>query len=305
MAAPQTVTLKSYAEAGRLQTFTLHAGATSGVLQGARLDEVTGLALAGVAFKPAALVSVRGGDELTLDMTDPGGVSKLAAGQSATAKVSLADGRTVSLRATVAGPSPSVALIGKSVAPIAPDQAIAVRLTSPDELRQGAVLTFSVRARQPSRFSGRESIEVAAAGGAIAKLTPQDGLTLVDSQVAVARLDTAKAFDGSAFGPLRYRLVTDDGAGDWQPLATLVRVPALKELKCEPGPERSCQLMGANLFLIDAVAADPAFARATKVPAGFPGFALTTPHPVGGKLYLRLHDDPSAVNEAEVGRKPG
>ncbi|HZZ89220.1 MAG TPA: hypothetical protein VFE13_12905 [Caulobacteraceae bacterium] len=306
MAQPQTVALKSYAEAGRLQSFTLHAGATSGVLQGARLDEVTGLTLAGVAFKPGALVSVRGGDELTLDMTDPGAVSKLAAGQTAVAKVALADGRTVSLKVAITGPSPSATLIGKGVAPAAAEPAIAVRLTSPDELRQGAVLSFSLRARQPSRFTGREAIEVATTGGASVKLTSQNGLILVDPQVAVATLDTAKAFDGSAFGPLRYRLVTEDGAGDWQPLGTLVRAPTLKALKCEQGAEHPCQLEGAKLFLIDAIAADPGFAHAVKVPIGFPGYSLAAPHPVGGKLYLRLHDDPSAVNEVDFNvRKSG
>jgi hypothetical protein len=202
---------------------------------------------------------------------------------------------------TIAGPSPSVALIGKSVQPGETPQPIAIRLTAPDELREGSVMTFSVRARQPARFSGREAIEVSAADGAAsAKLTEDNGLTLEDAQVAVATLDTGKAFNGSAFGPLRYRIVTDDGAGDWQPLAMLVRVPTLRELKCAQGPERPCELTGANLFLIDAVASDPSFSHAVRLPEGFPGYALSVPHPVGGRLYLRLHDDPGVVNELDV-----
>ncbi|MEJ0063993.1 MAG: hypothetical protein WDM85_00095 [Caulobacteraceae bacterium] len=301
MAEPQAVPLKSYAEAGRLQSFTLHAGDTAGELSGARLDQVTGLTLAGVQFKPGVMTSAHGGDALTLDMADPMGVAKLAAGQTATAKVALADGRTQSLKVTVAGPSPSVTLIGKSVQPGGPADPIAIRLTGPDELRQGAVITFSLRARQPARFSGDEAIEVAAAGGgASARLTEQSGLTLEDAQVAVATLDTAKAFNGSAFGPLRYRVVTDDGGGDWQPLATLVRLPTLRELKCDQGPERPCELSGSNLFLIDSVASDPSFSHAIKAPEGFPGYALAVPHPSGGRLYIRLRDDPGVVNEAVI-----
>jgi hypothetical protein len=299
MAEPQAVPLKSFAESGRLQGFTLHAGDTAGELKGARLDQVTGLTLAGVQFKPGVMTSSRGGDELTLDMADAQDVAKLAAGQTATAKVALVDGRTQTLKVTVAGPSPSVDLIGKSVQPGESAQPIAIRLTAPDELRQGAVMTFSLRARQPARFSGDETIEVAAAeGGASASLTEQNGLTLEDAQVAVATLDTAKAFNSSAFGPLRYRIVTDDGAGDWQPLATLVRVPTLRELKCDQGPERPCALSGSNLFLIDSVASDPAFSHAIKAPEGFPGYALAVPHPAGGRLYIRLRDDPGVVNEA-------
>jgi len=300
MAEPQAVPLKSYAEAGRLQSFTLHAGDTAGELSGARLDQVTGLSLAGVQFKPGEMTSARGGDALTLDMVDPKGVEKLAAGEVAMAKVTLADGRTQSLKVTVTGPSPSVALIGKSVLPGAAADPIAIRLTGADELRQGAVITFSLRARQPATFSGDDAIEVAAGGGASARLTEQSGLTLEDAQVAVATLDTAKAFNGSAFGPLRYRVVTGDGSGDWQPLATLVRLPTLRELKCDQGPERPCELSGANLFLIDSVASDPSFSHAIKAPEGFPGSALAVPHPTGGRLYIRLRDDPGVVNEAVI-----
>ena len=301
MAEPQAVALKSYVEAGHLQSFTLHAGDTAGELTGARLDQVTGLTLAGVQFKPGVMTSAHGGDALTLDMADPKGADKLTAGQVATAKVTLADGRTQSLKVIVTGPSPSVTLIAKSVQPAESADPIAIRLTGPDELRQGAVISFSLRAHQPARFSGDETIEVAAAGGgASARLTEQSGLTLEDAQVAVATLDTAKAFNGSAFGPLRYRVVTDDGGGDWQPLATLVRLPTLRDLKCDQGPERPCELSGSNLFLIDQVAADPSFSRAIKAPEGFPGYVLAVPHPTGGRLYIRLRDDPGVVNEAVI-----
>jgi hypothetical protein len=50
------------------------------------------------------------------------------------------------------------------------------------------------------------------------------------------------------------------------------------------------------LFLIDSVAIDPQFDHPVKVPAGFPGYALPVPHPISGRLYLRLRDNPTVIN---------
>jgi hypothetical protein len=85
-------------------------------------------------------------------------------------------------------------------------------------------------------------------------------------------------------------------AGDWLPLANLVRLPMLKELKCPATPELACKLSGSNLFLIDSVSGDPQFAQSVKVPDGFLGGALPVPHPKSGQLYVKLRDDPSVVN---------
>ena len=38
-----------------------------------------------------------------------------------------------------------------------------------------------------------------------------------------------KALGTSAFGPLRYRMVSSGVAGDWRPLATVVRLPVLRK----------------------------------------------------------------------------
>ena len=44
-----------------------------------------------------------------------------------------------------------------------------------------------------------------------------------------------KLLGPSAFGPLKFRPVNESGAeGDWQPLASLVRMPDLKEVRCTP-----------------------------------------------------------------------
>jgi hypothetical protein len=159
------------------------------------------------------------------------------------------------------------------------------------------VLTFSVRSELPASFSGHEEIQVATPRGAFTTtLTLSSGLTLEDTKVAIATLDTGKAFVPSAGGRLRYRIVVDGVAGDWQPLATLVRLPTLRDLKCPPEPARPCKLTGANLFLLDALSNDPAFTHPVHVPQGFPGSVLTAPHPTDGKLFVKLRDDPSAVN---------
>ena len=125
------------------------------------------------------------------------------------------------------------------------------------------------------------------------------GLTLENSQVAVATLNPTKAFGPSVFGPLKFRVTLKGIASDWQPLTHLVRLPSLKELKCPATPDLACKLTGSNLFLIDSVAGEPGFSHPVTVPDGFLGSALPVPHPAG-PLYLKLRDDPNSVNAARL-----
>jgi hypothetical protein len=109
--------------------------------------------------------------------------------------------------------------------------------------------------------------------------------------------DPYKALGPSAFGQLRFRPVQADGTkGDWQSLATLVRVPVLKELHCPESADKPCQLSGVNLFLIDSVASDQQFTHTAPVPTGFIDSTLSVPHPAESGLYIKLRDDPSATN---------
>jgi hypothetical protein len=92
-------------------------------------------------------------------------------------------------------------------------------------------------------------------------------------------------------------VVDADGvSGDWTPLANMVRVPSLKEIRCPDKPDRQCKLSGTNLFLIDSVASDPQFSNTVPVPAGFVDSTLSVPRPNGTLLYLKLRDDPSTVS---------
>jgi hypothetical protein len=88
--------------------------------------------------------------------------------------------------------------------------------------------------------------------------------------------------------------------GDWQPLATLIRLPKLRELVCPATPELACKLSGSGLFLVDSISIDADFAHPVQVPDGFPGYALPVPHPKDGQLFVKLRDDPTVVNLASV-----
>ncbi len=294
---PDTVSLQAFAQAGHLDSFTFHAGDLSGVLKGSHLYDVKELTLNGVSFKPGPGAVNDDADELSLVTTDANAAAVLKEGETSTAKVALKDGRVLTLETTVASPRPKVTLIGKSVQPPATSAANNLQLAGADEVPQNAQLTFSVHAQIPAAFSGEEKIEVATVHGAyITTLTLANGLTLVDSQVALATLDTSKAFASSAFGPLRFRIIEGVVAGDWQPLATLVRLPAFHDLKCPNSPDQPCKLTGSSLFLVDSVSNDLQFTRPIQVPEGFTGYFLSVPHPTNGQLYVKLHDDPSVVN---------
>jgi hypothetical protein len=202
---------------------------------------------------------------------------------------------------------PKVQLLSKSVqaSDDAPDTHIA--LTDTNEVPLKSKLVFSVKAVTPATFSTDQKIEVATADGSFhTTLGVADGsLTLQDATTALATVDLAKSFGPSAFGPLRFRPIgAKQAEGDWQPLANLVRLPILETLQCARSTTQPCTLTGTNLFLLDAVASDPAFDQSMQVPDGFAGNTLQVPHPVNGSLYIKLRDDPSAVNTVVLPAKP-
>ena len=294
---PDTVPLQAFAQASHLDSFTIHAGDLSGVLKGSHLEDVKEFTLNGVKFKPAPFSSTENAEDLSLIAADSKAASALKEGEDYAAKVALNDGRIFTLETTVASPRPKVTLIGKSAQPTATSVINNLQLADEDELPQNEPLTFSIHAQVPAAFSGEEKIEVGTTQGTyLATLTLANGLTLEDSQVAVATLDTGKAFAASAWGPLRFRVIENGVASDWQPLATLVRLPAFGDLKCPDSPDQLCKLTGSKLFLVDSVSSDPQFTHPIQVPEGFPGYFLSVPHPIGGQLYVKLHDDPAVVN---------
>jgi hypothetical protein len=216
--------------------------------------------------------------------------------------VTLKDGRVIALNTFVDGARPRAALIGKSVQPSPSAGVSNVQLADPGELPQDATLVFSIRAQTPAAFGHDETVDVATGDEAFSSSLSlaNGGLALENSHVAVVTFNPAKAFGISAYGPLKFRVNAKGVAGDWQPLANLVRLPVLKSLDCPPTPELACKLSGSNLYLIDSVSGQADFGKSVSVPDGFLGAALPVPHPATGTLYLKLRDNPQVVNPAAL-----
>jgi hypothetical protein len=295
---PQPISIQTFSEAGHFDDFGMHAGDAQGVLKGSRLDEVAKLSMRNMVFIPGELSTRNGGDELIMIAQDPQAAASLKQERSIAAKITLKDGRALPLAASVDAPRPRVVLIGQSVQPSPSSKDSNIQLADQGELPQDATLTFAVRSQWPAAFARDETIEVATNDESSSTVLSfiNGGITLENSQVAVATLNPAKAFGASAFGALQFRVLAKGSAGDWQPLGNLVRLPVLKDLTCPSTPELACKLSGSNLFLVDSLSSDREFTHPVRVPEGFLGSALPVPHPAAGPLYVRLRDDPAVSN---------
>lgn len=300
---PQEIPLHTYAEAGRLDAFDIHAGDADGILKGTRLDQVTSLEIDGLHFTPDGLARAHQVDELKLVSHDAAVINKLQSGDNITLRLVLNDGRTLDLKTVVAAPRPKVAMLNKSVQPDTEESPATLQLENQNELPQDARLNFFLKTQVPENFPPTEKIEVATADESFkVLLSEKDGnLTPQDSKTIFGVLDPMKLLGPSAFGPLKFRPISPDGTdGDWQPLITLVRMPVLEGVRCGRGSEKNCTLSGDKLFLIDSVSSDPDFANSVTVPDGFVEAQLRIPSPKGPILYLKLRDDPSSVVTATV-----
>lgn len=297
VAASDELILPTYAEAAELDHFKINAGDKQGVLTGTRLDEVNSFELKGIRFVPMKLSRAEKKDELQLAVVSSASpVAPLETNEKLVARVDLKDGRVLDLQTTVEKARPRVTLISKSVQPGSARSSI--HLEDQEELPQDGRLSFFLKTEVPESFPRNEKIEVASVDDSfhVSLSVAEGSLILQNSETVLAVLDPLKSFGPSAFGALRFRPVEIDGEnGDWQPLATLVRIPTLKEVRCPSGPDKQCRLIGSNLFLIDSVASDPQFTHAISVPIGFPDSTLSVPRPNGTLLYIKLRDDSAKV----------
>jgi hypothetical protein len=304
MPKPETLPLKAYAEAAALEHITLSTGDKVAILKGKRLDEVESAELTGIRFTPSALNRVQDYDQLSLDAA--GNTATLQPGNSYSAKVTLRDGRVLQVPTTVGVPRPQVELLSKGIQREDSEQDNSTHMgngasnappapSNPNDLPLQRRLVFFLRSRVPANFARSEKIEIASTDGS---------LILEDAHTAVAAIDPLARFGSSAFGPIQLRAVTAEGTtGDWVPVGTLVRLPGLKDLRCPRNPAKTCQLTGTNLFLITAVGSNPDMTNAVDVPSEFTGTTLTIPNvpktgtsgAMTGTLYVRLRDDPTAV----------
>lgn len=291
VASVSTVTLRAYAQASKLDMLAVHAGDDWGELSGQRLDQVASVEMEGRNWTPDGLT--RDGSVDRLRLATPGGGTPLVQGKAVTARVRLDDGRTVTLPVTVSAPRPRVALLNRSILPGEPAGAAPSTLSGEDVLPDNGRLVFSVRALDGGPLTPADVIEVTPEkGGATVRLTAGRGMRLEGPEILVATLDPAAL--PAAFGPLRFRIVRGRETGDWQPLVTLARLPRIDTVECA-AKGAACTLRGRDLFLVDAVAANPGFDQAVAVAQGYTGSTIEVPAGTGGKIYIRLRDDHDAV----------
>ncbi len=303
MQKADAVPLHVYAQAAKLSGFVLHSGDAEAELTGTRLSLVRSAELQGIPLVPGVLMQNGAVETLPLGVPaarkqDAARLAALLPETAATLHVTLQDGRVLDWPVVVQAPRPRVRLLSKSVQLEASAQG-AIHFSDSDDLPQNGRLTFFIQSVAPEYFSRTERMEVAAVDGSFSTtLSVADGsMMLQDPQTVMAELDPLKSFGPSAFGALQFRPVDGNGvAGDWQPLAHLVRLPVLKDVVCPMEAAAMCILHGDNLFLLRAVGADAKMTQAVETPSGFDAQELRVPRPVGAVLYMELRDDPKTVD---------
>lgn len=305
----QTIAMQGFTAAGHIDGFALHAGDNQGLLTGTRLDEVSKLTIGKINFIPGTLVTQGGSDKLSMTAQTDQDTQAAATLKPSTvpAKATLKDGRTLQITVTIDAARPSVSLIGKYVQRLpSGSNDNPIQINNPDALPLNTQLTFSLRSVTPDKFPRDALIEIATMDESFSTTLGlgNNGIRLENSKIAVATFDPAKAFGPSAFGPLKFRINYKAVNGDWQPLATLVRLPTLKTLKCPDDKSLACKLSGTDLYLLDAISNDVKFAQPALLPEGFPGQSFVVPRAESGLLYLRLRDDPSSIYSVQMSTPP-
>jgi hypothetical protein len=289
-AQPESVPVTAYTADIHLDRFSLHEGDTSAEIAGQGLKSVVSVQVADQTFKPAG-----DGNSDTLLRLQAEAVARVKDGADATA--TLKDGRTMPVKVSVQAARPGLQLMSFKAAPADAANGLAVTLGAKNDIPLAGKLTFVVQTKDA--FPRAQTIEVATVDGAVhTKLSLSDNnLILQDEHTAVGTLEPLKAFGQSAFGKLQMRPVAADGTpGDWTPLGTLVRTPAISAVHCTSATPPVCTLEGSNLFLVQSFAASKEFTAAVDVPNGFAESSISVPSPADGKtLYLKLRDDQSSA----------
>ena len=303
---PEILSIQSFSKPAELKAVEYHLGDPSLLLSGSTLTEIQQLQFDSLTFmqpvgadRPATLIGSSDPDAtsapLLLKLTSGTASSKLKAGAQLAGEVTLADGRTFTIPFTVLPPRPAVTILSRRV--VRSPEATPIQLLNPDDVPLSAQLTLSLRSATP--FPRDAQIEIGSEDDSLHdKLSLSDGsLVLQDRNTVLAQLDLRKTFGSSAFGPLRLRLVLHDGTtSDWSPLATLVRLPQLTDLKCTATAGLNCALSGSDLYLLSSISPDASFDKQVNVPDGFVGSTLMVARPADGPLYLKLRDDPASVS---------
>jgi hypothetical protein len=332
--APDQLGTKTFAEPAKLESLHLHTGDLTAVLTGNSLDQVKDVTLQvehkELMFTPASATDTPDASRNTLLIALPPNAKapNLKPNDSIEAEVHLQDGRTLKISTIVLPARPEVRVLSRRINLPTPSP---IQLASEQDLPLGAQLTFFLKSRE--KFARNEQIEIMQVeppskdpADAPLKTTLSIGagtLVLEDNHSILATFDPLKTFGPSTFGQFHLRAVAADGThGEWMPLATIVRLPTLSELRCATGATNAtaaaaklqpCQLSGSALYLIDAIAATPDFSNASQVPEGFVDSTLTIPHPemapkiaagAAVTFYIRLRDDPGATDAVTLPMEP-
>jgi hypothetical protein len=303
---PDQLGTKTFSEPARIESLRLYSGDQTATLSGTSLDQVKSLTFQSqgkeLAYVPPAFEASTDGAparpavELIPAKDSP--KPDLKVSEKVAAKVHLQDGRTLDVTTVVLPPRPSVTILSRRNTS---QTSSPIQLSSPDDLPLGAQLVFFLKSKAP--FPRTAQIELANADESLhTTLTVAAGnLVLQDSHTILATFDPLKTFGPSTFGPFRLRAVAADGTqGEWMPLATIVRLPALTELRCPASVSASCQLSGSALYLIDSISPDLGFANPTHVPEGFVDASLAIPRPAGPSFFLRLRDDLTTTHQVTL-----
>ncbi len=300
--AQQTLALRSFIDAGKLDAFELHAGESAGLLKGSRLGLVKALRIGNAVFDPPAGVVPAGAESLSLALREGTKLPDTAVGGPLRASIDLRDGRTVTLVTRLLPSRPKATLVSVSIEEPESTDALPLKLAGSGVMRPEATLIFSVRLEGAARFGPKDAVEVATGEGLVTtSLTPANTLVLSSAQVAIATLKPATQLGPTAFGPLLFRVVTGGQQSEWQRLAVVVRTPTLHRLGCAVDGQGRCEIEGERLYLLQAIADNEAFTEAVEVPEGFTARRVSVPHPKDGKLHLRLRDNPDAATVLEGG----
>ena len=300
---PDSISAQTFAKAADLKGVEYHVGDRTVTLTGTNLAEVRKLDLGGSTFTSSSSepqitqdVSHVGESSLILSLADGAGAqqaTRAKGGDRQDAKVTLADGRVLTLPVVVQPQRPTLSILNKRSEVASPS---AIQLLGANDVALDSRLILSLRSGDV--FPRDAQIEVASEDRSLhnERSIGAGTLVLLDRRTVLAQIDLRKTFGDSAFGPLQVRIVTHDGvAGDWLPLATLVRLPVLSSLHCNGTGDQPCSLAGSDLYLVKTVSVDDTFSHPLEVPDGFVGATLDIPRPNGPVFYLKLRDDPASA----------
>ena len=294
VAAPAVVTLRAFQQGTSLDDLSLYAGDEEATLTGTRLDQVAGVTLGPLSFRPGALTRVDKQDRLTLHPNEPASALALEVGKTLSADVSFIGGRHKVMSVTIAPRRAAATLVRVTAQSPARDGMVPMTLASVGTFPQDARMTFAFRVDGPVGLSGHEQIEIGTVDGRTSTTVQAGkGYDVQDERTGIVAFKPADGLGPVGYGPLRFRVLHDGEASSWTPLATVVRLPEIHAVNCIGG--KACRLFGNRFFLIDAVGSSEDFQQSQRIPDGFVATEILTRAGPGGRIFLHLRDAPHAV----------